>query len=62
MPSWYDPLTELILTCSPAGPLRSADRLLLLVPQPRSVRRSDRAFSAFASKLWQSLPFDPPAL
>ncbi len=49
-------LSDLIQPHDPLRALRSADRLLLVVPRSRLKSRVDRAFAVAAPKLWNNLP------
>ena len=52
-PSYISDLLELYV---PKRTLRSAGKLLLVVPKSNLVHRGDRAFSVAAPKLWNELP------
>ena len=55
-PAYFEELLELY---SPVRTLRSsADKWQLAVPGTRSPRYGDRAFSACASRVWNSIPLD----
>ena len=50
-------ITDLLSPYTPTRSLRSSDKFLLTVPRTKS-SIGDRAFSAVAPKLWNSLPAD----
>ena len=50
-------ITDLLSPYTPTCSLRSSDKFLLTIPQTKS-SVGDRAFSAVAPKLWNSLPTD----
>ena len=47
---------DLLQPYAPSRSVRSADRLLLVVPKTKRKLRGDRAFSVTAPKLWDELP------
>ena len=49
-------LADLLKPYTPTRSLRSADRLLLVVPKSRLKQRGDGAFAVAAPKLWNELP------
>ena len=49
-------LSELLQPYIPSRSLRSADQLLLAIPQTRLKCRGERAFAVAAPKLWNALP------
>ena len=50
-------ISDLLKLYIPKRSLRSAGKLLLVVPRSKLVHRGDRAFSVAAPKLWNKLPF-----
>lgn len=51
-------ITELLTPYTPVRDLRSSEAGLLIVPNTRLKSMGDRAFSANAPKLWNSLPVE----
>ena len=49
-------ISELLVPYVPTRSLRSANKMLLVIPRSNLVNRGDRAFSVAAPKLWNQLP------
>jgi len=49
-------IRELLNDYQPTRQLRSSSNIMLQIPRTRTVRYGDRAFSAYAPKIWNILP------